>query len=229
MTTKLANQNASSNDSSYDFATKYTLNLKSGVRYYGPFMLPPAFEPIDPSTQPVANYSLYIPNIIPAAKGGSNFPGPPPDTFSFSVLNSGPIPIIKIDIPATDVLSPETGRGTFEIPASLYDALFDKFIQFRTYLDELQTQNLLYPHGARTTAARIASNIPLRYDQLLRFQYLLDVKNRWLDLSPGMRLRSIQAPTPTSTLRLAPVTEMRMSAPVKPPSSFVMARIISCT
>lgn len=107
--------------------------------------------------------------------------------FSMEVVDLFGAPQARVSLPITAVLPATKGTDPEPIADSVYDALFADFVALRTALDALEGTTLL-PGAAAVMCSRIANNLPLRVDQILRFRYILDFDTRWIDLWPGMQL-----------------------------------------
>lgn len=166
------------------FEASFILTL-GGSSWQGPFLVPPAWsDTVTPGTKTLVLNVLNV--VAPTAdEGPVDLPGV--SMFEMSVVTLFGAPQARITLPITAVLPATQGSDPEPISDSVYQALFDDFVALRTALDALEGTTLV-PDGAATACVRVASNLPLRVDQVLRFRYILDASTRWIDLWPGMQL-----------------------------------------
>jgi hypothetical protein len=156
-----------------------------GASYQGPFVVPPYWDDVAPP-QPATAIALYVPGVVAPATPDGPLSLPGVQLFAVSVTTGQLGKTAAVTVPTTAVLPPGD-TDPIVIPDEVYDALFADFVALRSALDAQETEGALLPRGAQTLCARIASNLPLRIDQWLRFQVVFESSRRWLDVWPGMR------------------------------------------
>lgn len=148
----------------------------------GPYLVPPQSNPFTAS-QPLV---IWVSQVCAPATTAST-PG---------VTATQPAPT-QGDFTLTFAPTQGAAPGLFAVvtvqPTNLYTdsraALQASFVKFRQQVEALELQNALIVGGARLLLARVASALPLRFDEILFYHYGLDPARQCIDLQPGMQLR----------------------------------------
>jgi hypothetical protein len=147
-----------------------------GTTAPGPYLLPPSFNN-DGSYSPLV---MYIPSVAGPNVGGSGAcvpasdPGNPDFTLAWVTIASESW--AQVSVPPTNVY------------VATHAALLASFLVFRRQLEQLEAGGCVAAGAASVVASRVASALPLRYDELLAFQYGFNAASRYVDLWPGMEL-----------------------------------------
>lgn len=159
-----------------------------GATGVGPFLVPAGLT----SGNTVSVY--VVGPVAPGAKAGAitlpsvTLPSPMPSTqstFTASIvaaMGNSPVPAVQIDVDKTLVWSADSTQR-----ASMATA----FKVLRAQLEALESGNapLLLPGGSDLIVNRLASALPLRFDEILAYYYAFDATAQTIDLLPGMSLR----------------------------------------
>jgi hypothetical protein len=161
-----------------------TFGGSSGV---GPFLVPGGLTPgnaisvfvVGPVVPGTATGSISLPNVT--------LPAPAPatqSTFSLKVVpaNGYPLSAIQIGVDQTLAWSADpTQRATMAMA----------FKVFRAQLEALEAAGspALLPGASDLIVNRLASALPLRFDEILTYYYAFDPVGQTIDLLPGMSLR----------------------------------------
>ena len=139
--------------------------------------------------------SVYV--VGPVAKGtptgpvtlpSVTLPAPAPSTQSIFTLSvvaamaSSPLPAVQVGVDKTAVWSADpTQRATMAMA----------FKVFRAQLEALEAVSSppLQPGASDLIVNRLASALPLRFDEVLAYYYAFDAAAQTIDLLPGMSLR----------------------------------------
>lgn len=154
----------------------------------GPYLVPTALSPGQA-------FSIFVVGpVAAAAPAGAvtlpsvTLPAPAPatqSTFSLSIFaNQGqsPLPAAQIDVDKTAAWSPDPAARA---------AMATAFKVFRAQLEALETAGkpLLLPGASDLIVNRLASAMPLRFDEILTYYYAFDPVAQSIDLLPGMSIR----------------------------------------
>src|SRR5687768_15521144 len=153
----------------------------------GPFLVPSGLT----SGAAIAVY--VVGPVSPGAPTGAvtlpdvTLPAPAPatqSTFSLNIVAAGgyPLSAVQVGVDKTVAWSADPTQRTTMATA---------FKVFRAQLEALEAVNspVLLPGAADLIVNRLASALPLRFDEILTYYYAFDPVGQTIDLLPGMSLR----------------------------------------
>lgn len=166
------------------YSVTSTFGGSSGV---GPFLVPSTLTSGNPITV------FVVGPIVPGAAAGAvslpsvTLPAPAPttqSTFSLNIVAGGgyPLSAAQIAVDKTVAWSADpTQRAT----------MATAFKVFRAQLEALEAVSspVLLPGASDLIVNRLASALPLRFDEILTYYYAFDPVGQTIDLLPGMSLR----------------------------------------
>jgi hypothetical protein len=154
----------------------------------GPYLIPPSLPTTYTAPLDIWVAALCAPDTTATTPGIPTSTNQPAFSLTFekSQVANDPSMFAKVSVVATFVYSADpTIRA--QMKAS--------FVAFRALLESLEvpsdsTTGGLIPGGAALVANRIATNMPLRFDETLGYLYSFDPSLQYVDLVPGMTLRA---------------------------------------
>ncbi len=175
------------------FSTSYTVSATfpptASNGPIGPFLIPPSNANVD-YTQPLA---IWV-GAVCAANTSAQTPGVAASTnqpafslvFAPSQVPQNTSFFAKVSIAPNFVYSADPA-----IRAQLagYFTLFKQQVEALEVPQAGSPTGGLIPGGARLLLNRVATNMPLRFDEVLTYLYAFNASSQYVDLSPGMSLR----------------------------------------
>jgi hypothetical protein len=159
-----------------------------GATGVGPFLVPTGLT----SGSAVSVY--VVGPVVPGTQAGAvtlpsvTLPAPMPPTQSIftlaivAAMGNSPLPAVQVGVDKTAVWSADsTQRAT----------MATAFKVFRAQLEALEggSSPPLLPGASDLIVNRLASALPLRFDEILTYYYAFDAATQTIDLLPGMSLR----------------------------------------
>lgn len=173
---------------SYTIATTFPPGAPSGTAI-GPYLMPPSGTAID-TTKPLV---IYI-GALAAANTTASTPGIVTTTaqpaFSLSWTPAGfttNLYFAKISVAAAYVWSADTGT---RVKLAQYFNIFRSQVEALEVTAATAAAGGLIPGGTQILLNRVATNMPLRFDEILPYLYNFNALNQSFDLLPGMVLRA---------------------------------------